>query len=345
MHTKSPKKYYVYRITNIKNKKHYYGYKGISQDIDPKLHIGIKYFSSSSDKEFILDQQKNQQNYCYKIIFVFNNKYDAIALEIKLHNKFNVDKNSNFYNKAKQTSTGFTTNGSRTGEHFVMVRDLKNNIKQIPYTQFDRLLYTGLTKGKSKAYVNGNLSLVDSCDIKNGKFCGMNTNMIVALNLETNNKELITKEQFKTSTKYVGHTKGFTTAIKISTNEKVYIPSKLLKETPTQYIHLNKNRVISHEIKNKLKQSAKNAKVLVYNAQGESLLLSRSDTLIKSGEYGKIQGKPCSVEFKKLNKRFTCRSIINFLNFNSIEINLDSVRHYLTKRGFFENEMIKICRL
>ena len=34
-----------------------------------------------------------------------------MKLEIKLHNKFNVGVNESFYNKVKQTSTGFDTTG------------------------------------------------------------------------------------------------------------------------------------------------------------------------------------------------------------------------------------------
>jgi len=58
--------HYVYRISNILLDKHYYGYRKTQND--PILDIGIKYFSSSKDKEFIKDQKKNPQNYKYKII-------------------------------------------------------------------------------------------------------------------------------------------------------------------------------------------------------------------------------------------------------------------------------------
>ena len=43
--------YYVYRITNKLLNKHYYGSRG--SKIEPKLDLGIKYFSSSTDKNFI----------------------------------------------------------------------------------------------------------------------------------------------------------------------------------------------------------------------------------------------------------------------------------------------------
>lgn len=101
--------HYVYRITNKKENKHYYGVR--TSKVDVLLDLGIIYFSSSSDKEFIYDQKINKHNYKYKIIKVFKNRIDAIELEIKLHNKFNVSVNDSFYNKVKQTSKGWDTTG------------------------------------------------------------------------------------------------------------------------------------------------------------------------------------------------------------------------------------------
>lgn len=101
--------HYVYRISNIKENKHYYGCR--TSKIEPKFDIGIKYFSSSSDKNFIKDQKENLQNYKYKIIRIYNNRKDAINLEIKLHNNFNVGISKYFYNRSKQTSIGWDTTG------------------------------------------------------------------------------------------------------------------------------------------------------------------------------------------------------------------------------------------
>ena len=61
--------YYTYRITNIIEGKHYYGVR--STNTIPKDDLGIKYFSSSTNKEFIKDQKTNPQNYKYKIILIF----------------------------------------------------------------------------------------------------------------------------------------------------------------------------------------------------------------------------------------------------------------------------------
>jgi len=100
--------HYTYRITNIIFKLHYYGTR--STELSPAKDIGIYYFSSSSDKEFIQDQKDNPSHYKYKVIKVFSSREKALELEIKLHNKFDVGINESFYNRSKQTSIGFNYN-------------------------------------------------------------------------------------------------------------------------------------------------------------------------------------------------------------------------------------------
>jgi hypothetical protein len=114
----SPIYHYVYRITNTIENKHYYGKR--KSNISPFLDLGRKYFSSSSDKEFMKDQKENPQNYKYKIIWVTDDPIRATNLEIKLHDRFDVAINENFYNKAKQTSTKFDTTGI-SGENHILI--------------------------------------------------------------------------------------------------------------------------------------------------------------------------------------------------------------------------------
>lgn len=97
--------HYVYRITNIVLNKHYYGKR--TSKVEPRLDLGIKYFSSSTDKAFKQDQKAFPENYKYKIVVICKNSTTALAYEIRLHNKYNVGINSAFYNKAKQTAVGF----------------------------------------------------------------------------------------------------------------------------------------------------------------------------------------------------------------------------------------------
>lgn len=101
--------HYVYRITNVETKTHYYGKR--TSKIEPNLDLGINYFSSSSNKEFKLDQINNPHNYKYKIVQKFKTSKDAIFRESILHNRFNVGINPNFYNRTKQTPKGFDFSG------------------------------------------------------------------------------------------------------------------------------------------------------------------------------------------------------------------------------------------
>ena len=106
------KYHYTYRITNITKvalRIYYYGVH--STNLRPEDDLGIEYFSSSTNEEFKNDQKQNPHNYKYKIIRVFKTRKEATKLEIKLHEKFDVGVNDVFYNKVKQTSTGFDTTG------------------------------------------------------------------------------------------------------------------------------------------------------------------------------------------------------------------------------------------
>ena len=132
------KYHYTYRITNKVEQKHYYGVR--SSKTHPSQDLGIKYFSSSTNKKFLAEQISNPGNFKYKVIKVFETREYAVALEIKLHVKFNVGVNESFYNKAKQTSTRFDTSGVsfNHGKNigFVTVKDKDNISRRITREEF-----------------------------------------------------------------------------------------------------------------------------------------------------------------------------------------------------------------
>jgi len=101
-------KHYTYRITNIVDNKHYYG---VRSSVNPKEDLGIKYFSSSKDKNFMNEQKLYPNRFKYKIIKIFDTRKKAMQHEIILHEKMNVSKNENFYNIAKAVSSGFSLYG------------------------------------------------------------------------------------------------------------------------------------------------------------------------------------------------------------------------------------------
>lgn len=106
--------HYTYKITNIKTNKSYVGVRS-SEDI-PSEDIGIKYFSSSSDKVFISEQRINPENFIYEVINTFDNRVDALTDEIRLHEMYDVCKNPQFYNLSKQTSKGMDFTGGNHSE-------------------------------------------------------------------------------------------------------------------------------------------------------------------------------------------------------------------------------------
>ena len=98
--------HYVYRITNIITKMHYYGDR--SCNCLPSKDLGIKYFSSFRNFLFKIDQINNPSHYKYKVIKTFIScRKDATDFEIFLHKKFNVKDNPKFINRANQTSSKF----------------------------------------------------------------------------------------------------------------------------------------------------------------------------------------------------------------------------------------------
>lgn len=94
--------HYVYRITNTLEGKHYYGLR--SSSVHPSNDLGVVYFSSSSNKEFIKEQKKNPHNFKYKIVKICSDRKSAAQFEIDLHNKFDVKVNESFYNLSNACS-------------------------------------------------------------------------------------------------------------------------------------------------------------------------------------------------------------------------------------------------
>lgn len=139
--------HYVYRITNVVENKHYYGKR--SSKCDPKEDLGKKYFSSSTDKEFKIDQKLNPQNYRYKIVARFHTAYLAITRESKLHDLFNVGSNKKFYNKVKQKSSWFDSTGITMSEE--TRRKISIKAKGRPCPTNSRIASSKYWKGRSKS--------------------------------------------------------------------------------------------------------------------------------------------------------------------------------------------------
>jgi hypothetical protein len=87
--------HYIYIIKNIVTGMYYIGVRSC----EGKPDIGIKYFSSSSDKAFMQDQKDNPQNYTYEVIETFPNRGLADVAEMNEHKKLNVRYDEMSYNR------------------------------------------------------------------------------------------------------------------------------------------------------------------------------------------------------------------------------------------------------
>lgn len=86
--------FYVYRITDVRNNRHYYGSRqSISHPLDD---LGVKYFSSSLivQREIRL----RPSDFRYKVVFICKTRADAYRLERKIQLKLDVHNRENFYN-------------------------------------------------------------------------------------------------------------------------------------------------------------------------------------------------------------------------------------------------------
>ena len=97
---KDYKYHIVYRITHRYKNKHYIGVHSCNKD--PYNVIGKRYKSSSSDKDFMNEQKESPENFIYQILNIYDSRKKALSTEIYIHHKYDVGKNPNFYNRAKQ---------------------------------------------------------------------------------------------------------------------------------------------------------------------------------------------------------------------------------------------------
>ena len=91
------KYHYVYKSKNKINQMEYIGVRSSTEM--PINDLGKKYFSSSTDKDFISEQILNPSNFEYIILKEFDTRKNAAEYEEMLHYKWNVKNNPLFYNK------------------------------------------------------------------------------------------------------------------------------------------------------------------------------------------------------------------------------------------------------
>ena len=94
--------HYVYLLTNKIDFKHYIGVRSCTCTIEEDIYMSSAKTVSTSYK-----------NNCYKTILrICASRDEALAYEIFMHNFFDVGINPYFFNKAKQTTKKFNTQGT-----------------------------------------------------------------------------------------------------------------------------------------------------------------------------------------------------------------------------------------
>lgn len=109
--------HYVYLLSSRDETKYYIGVRSCKCLISEDSYMG-------SSKYVKVDN-------CNKIILArFNSREEAVAYEIKLHKQFDVAKNPLFWNRSKQTSTGYDRAGVPCPEYQkkIISEKLKNRI-------------------------------------------------------------------------------------------------------------------------------------------------------------------------------------------------------------------------
>lgn len=175
--------HYVYLITELSTNKKYIGSR--SCDNEPTLDIGHKYYSSSKNKTFIKNQRENKSNYTYTILSTYKTRDEAVAEEIRLHNLYEVNHNAAFYNRSKQTSTGFDVSGK------MLAVDKNGTVFHISVNDI-RLINGELqhyTTGKVVVKdVDGNIFLVNKDDARyqNGELVGHSKGTVIVKDTKGN---------------------------------------------------------------------------------------------------------------------------------------------------------------
>ena len=118
--------FYTYIIYNKLNRKFYIGSRQTKYE-NPYEDIGVRYFSSSTDKTFLKEQIDFPERFKYRVLKRFKSRKAAFEHEIELHEKYDVCVNPRFYNKAKTTTTKFTLSGLKLTEEQKAKRSGENH--------------------------------------------------------------------------------------------------------------------------------------------------------------------------------------------------------------------------
>jgi hypothetical protein len=120
--------HYTYRLTlnnNTDSRKYYIGARSCTEYPTKDSYFG------SCKTLLAWIKEHGTEGIVKEILAIYGKRQDAIEHEINLHNYFDVAKNVEFWNKAKQTSVGFDTAGTKqTAEHIAKVKQATKGLRK-----------------------------------------------------------------------------------------------------------------------------------------------------------------------------------------------------------------------
>ena len=278
------KKYhYVYEILEITTGRKYIGVR--SSEVIPSEDLGINYFSSSSDSEFILAQKANPKGYSYRILSEFSNRKEANEEEIRLHRAYNVGPNDIYINRITQINgfdpTGYMCAKDLDGNYLfvsvddprfksgelvghtkstVSVKDQNDNVfrvdKDDPRYLSGELV--GHTKGKATFYdVENKCHVLLDKDTDSPRYKWMFEGQIVVKDKDGNKFRVDKNDPRFVSGELVGHSKG-RFVVKDKDGNKSMIDKDDPRYISGELIHINVGKVPSNKNKICINNGIKN---------------------------------------------------------------------------------------
>jgi hypothetical protein len=201
---------YVYSIKDKTNGKRYVGVRTaqVRKEADPRLDLGVEYFSSTSIMELRNRIKNNHEEFVFFILGVFATSEEARELEDTLLKSNSVYHNDSFYNISVNNSHRDTTG-------MVPVKTENGNIL-ITKEEFDT--------GEYENVCAGTVSVTD-----------LNSGNIVRISLETYRKF---------PEKYKSHYDGVVSVIDSTTSERMTITCTEYHANPSRYIRNTDGMVV-----------------------------------------------------------------------------------------------------
>jgi len=204
--------HYVYKITNLNPTDERLFYIGVRSTTKQTPAEDTKYMGSSKDLKLLV-KELGYNNFKKEILSIWDTRTLAIQEEIRLHKVYDVAVNKSFYNKSKQTATGFDTTGKSFNIGVMTILDTRDGktkqVKNEEYHAHD--YYISVTQNK--------VVVLDTRDSttkhvtveeynQEQHFVSLLQGKIAVLDTRDNKTKQITVEEYKKAAHYITLSKG-----------------------------------------------------------------------------------------------------------------------------------------